>query len=280
MPQFNNYTHQESIVQAIQLSSDTYPEIVTSLGRELENGLLATFNATYNSNDQCYEFTFRYKTDSVESKVTVTDYLVQLNAANYVVRDAKTFEQEYLPTYKDEEVMPDHPQTPMGALITFIKSFFPDIVIEDSKLSEEQLAQVLEGVKSWYDAETDQFNVAFSNCGIIDPTGLADFLKAFPRASYIKDTTTYILDFHNGKADPNGNNQSNMFNKAGLDSLVGEMKKLDKNIVKQLTHINFSSLESTVHNAIAPSVTDAEFTQFCTDIMSVTGIKSTGDIKR
>ena len=280
MTSFNNYTHQESVVQAVKLDQDTTSDISAALGGELTKGLLASFQATYNSTNKCYEYTFRYKTDSVDSNLTAGNYLVQLNTSNYVVRDAETFEEEYLPTYEDEALMPSNPQTPMQAMITFIKKYYPDIEITGDTLDSVQLGQVLEGLKSWYNEEADQFTIHFNHTGMVDPTGLADFFKAFPQASYLKDTTTYVLDLSNGGVvESDANTENNLFNAAGLDQLYGELMKLDSAVVKKLVKLDLSSVDDTAPSAVAPSVTDSQWLEFCTNVMSISGITTIGDIK-
>ena len=280
MASFNNYTHSESIVQAIQLNAETSSAVSQALGNELVKGLLATFNVTYNSNERCYEYTFRYKTDSVDSILTSGNYLVQLNTATYVVRDAATFESEYLPTYEDEALMPDNPQTPMEAIITFIKKYFPTIEVDD-KLDSDQMGKVLESLKTWYDSEKNQFTIHFNHVGMIDPTGLAELFAGFPQASYMNESTTFILDLSNGNVqEEDANKENNIFNYAALQSLYGELMKLDSAVVKRLVQIDFSSKDGDAPSAIAPSVTDAQWSTFCTDVMAISGITSTAGFKR
>lgn len=280
MASFNNYSHQESVVQAIQLSPDTCPAISQALGDELEKGLLNTFQAEYSSTDRCYTYVFRYKTDNVDSTLEIDDYLVQLNTGNYVVRDAETFEAEYMPTYKDEDVMPEVPKTPKKSLVDFISKFFPDAGITDeSQLTSDKLLTVAEGLEDWYDAEQDVMDIKFTDCSITDPTGLSDLLKAFPQASFIKETTKFTLNFNNGawhEGDPN--NDNNCFNKAALDILIAEIKKCDT--AKRLIGITFMSVGHDAPSSIAPSVTDSEWLNFCSEAMGCTGIASVGDVKR
>ena len=96
MASFNDYTHQESVVQAVQLSNETYKSVVEALGHELASGLLASFQATWNSSDRCYDIVFRYKDSTTDSSLVTGNYLVQLNTARYVVFDKETFEADYL----------------------------------------------------------------------------------------------------------------------------------------------------------------------------------------
>lgn len=282
MASFNDYTHQESVVQAVQLSNETYKSVVEALGHELASGLLASFQATWNSSDRCYDIVFRYKDSTTDSSLVTGDYLVQLNTARYVVFDKETFEADYLPTYKDEAAMPKNPQTPMEAMVTFIKKYFPDSGITDvGDLTSANLGQVLEGLKDWYNADTDQFTIRFDHCGIVDPTGLADLFAAFPKASFIKDTTTYKLSFVNGGVtESDANTENNLFNYAGLQILLGEFNKIDSAYAKKLVDLDFSSQDSIAPSAVANSVTDVQWSSWCQDVMSVTGIISTGYIHR
>lgn len=277
---FYTYSHQESEVPAIQLSTDTCPDVSAALGKELEKGLLTTFQAEYDTANRCYNYVFRYKTDSVDSTLEPTDYLVQLNTGNYVVRDAETFAADYIPTYKDEDVMPEVPKTPKKALVDFIAKFYPDAgITSEDQLTAEALKTVAEGLKAWYDAESDTLDLKFTDCSIVDPTGLADLMSAFPQASFIKETTKFTLNFNNGawhEGDPNTDN--NCFNRAALDILVAEIKKCDD--ANRLIGVTFMSVGHDAPSAIAPSVTDDEWLSFCSDLMSCTGIQSVGDIKR
>ena len=282
MASFNDYTHQESVVQAVQLSNETYKSVVEALGHELASGLLASFQATWNSSDRCYDIVFRYKDSTTDSSLVTGNYLVQLNTARYVVFDKETFEADYLPTYKDEAAMPKNPQTPMEAVVTFIKKYFPDAGITDvSDLTSANLGKVLEGLKDWYDEDTDQFTIHFDHCGIVDPTGLADFFAAFPKASFIKDTTTYKLSFVNGGVtESDANTENNLFNYAGLQILLGEFNKIDSAYAKKLVDLDFSSKDSIAPSAVANSVTDVQWRSWCQEVMTVTGITSTGYIHR
>ena len=282
MVSFNDYTHQESVVQAVQLSNETYKVVVEALGKELANGLLASFQATWNSTDRCYDIIFRYKDSTTDSSLVTGDYLVQLNTARYVVFDQETFEADYLPTYMDEAAMPKHPQTPMESMVTFIKKYYPDAGVNDvGDLTSANLGKVLEGLKEWYNAEADQFTIHFDHCGIVDPTGLADFFAAFPQATFIKETTTYKLSFVNGDVqEEDANTENNLFNYAGLQILLGEFNKLDSAYAKKLVDLDFSSQDDIAPSAIANSVTDAQWSSWCQEVMSVTGITSTGFIHR
>lgn len=282
MASFNDYTHQESVVQAVQLSNETYKSVVEALGHELASGLLASFQATWNSSDRCYDIVFRYKDSTTDSSLVTGDYLVQLNTARYVVFDKETFEADYLPTYKDEAAMPKNPQTPMEAVVTFIKKRFPDADVTDvGDLTSANLGKVLEGLNDWYDADTDQFTIHFDHCGIVDPTGLADLFAAFPKASFIKATTTYKLSFVNGGVtESDANTENNLFNYAGLQILLGEFNKIDSAYAKKLVDLDFSSKDSIAPSAVANSVTDVQWSSWCQEVMSVTGIASTGYIHR
>lgn len=282
MASFNDYTHQESVVQAVQLSNETYKSVVEALGKELANGLLASFQATWNSTDRCYDIIFRYKDSTTDSSLVAGNYLVQLNTARYVVFDQETFEADYLPTYKDETAMPKHPQTPMESMVTFIQKYYPDAGVTGvGDLTTENLGKVLAGLEDWYDSEADQFTIHFDHCGIVDPTGLADFFAAFPQASFIKETTTYKLSFVNGGVlESDANTENNLFNYAGLQILLGEFNKLDSAYAKKLVDLDFSSQDEIAPSAIANSVTDTQWSSWCQEVMSVTGITSTGFIHR
>ena len=281
MAAFVNYSHIESIVDAVPLSSDTQTDVVSALGEAAVDGLLNTLNIEYSSSDRCYNFVYRYKTDSTESQVRVGDYLVRLSEGNYVVCDEEEFEQRYLPTYQDQDVMPPHPQTPKESLVTFIKKYYPDAGINSpADLTEDKLGTVAEGLKDWYNEDLDTFTVHYNHTGMIDPSGLADVFKAFPRASFIKDTTKFILDLSNGDVqEGDANTENNCFTYGALQTLVGEFKKMNKSVVKRVTSITFEG-RSGAPSAVAPSVTDEQWNSFADEIMPLTGITARNQLKR
>ena len=282
MAAFSNYSHIESTVEAVQLSADSQYEVVAALAKEAEAGLLSTLNIEYDSTSKCYQFVFRYKTDTVESTLVVGDYLVRLNEGNYIRCDEATFEERYLPTFQDADAMPAHPQSPKGALVAFIKAFYPDAGINsEADLTADKLQTIVDGLKAWYNEETDTFDLKFCDCSITDPSGLADLLAAFPKASFIKDTTVFTLNFNNGawhEGDPN--TEPNCFNYAGLQSLIGELKQVDPDYAKRLVGITFLSVGHNAPSAVAASVTDAQWDDFVTNAMAITGVKARADIKR
>ena len=279
---FPTYTYLEEKVEAIQLSPNTQLEVIKALVVDLEGSLLTKLSVEYSSTSKCYEFTFRYKTDSVESVLTVGNFLVRLNTGNYVVRSAEEFLKNYLNTSVDPIIPEDQKQSPKQSIVSFIKKFFPDAGINtEADLTPEAMKQVVEGMKGWYDAKNDVFDIKFCDCGIVDPTGIADMMKSFPQASYMKDTTTFTLNFNNGawkEGDPNI--YPNQFNYIGLQQLVGELKKIDTATRTRLTAVTFMSVKQNSPSAVAPSVTEAQWNAFCDEMIRVTGVKTSTNLKK
>lgn len=90
-----SYTYSEAQVTAVQLTATNYAEILDLLGGDVKKGLLAECTANWNSDTSSYDFTFRYKSNSVVSKLTLGDYLVALNAGVFKVMTATEFESAY-----------------------------------------------------------------------------------------------------------------------------------------------------------------------------------------
>lgn len=87
------FKHTESEVTATQLTKETAPEIINQLAQEATALLLNYFKVTTTTDG--FEIVFRYKTDAVDSTLTMGDYLVRLNAGQYVVRSEEQFTKEY-----------------------------------------------------------------------------------------------------------------------------------------------------------------------------------------
>lgn len=280
MAAFNSYNHVESVVEATQLDANTQYEVAQALGNEAVSGLLSTLRIEYSSTDKCYNFKFRYMTDTTESTLAAGDWLVKLNEGNYIKCDNDTFIQQYLPTYQDEQVMPAHPQSPQQSFLAFVQAKFPDLNIQtDADLTTEKLAEVAEGLKSWYDDKNDRFIIHFDHSAMVDPTGLGDILAKFPAASYFTDATLFTLSFNNGSvADGGPINENNCFTYAALQSLIGELKKLKSSTVKRIYAITFLG-NNDAHSAVAPSVSDDQWSSFVDAACNLTGT-SRANIKR
>lgn len=279
---FKKYTHVEESVEAIQLSTETQSDIVSALAAEAENRLLKTLEIEYNSAVGHYEFSYRYQTETVPSNLKSGDYLVRLNAGNYAVYGAEEFESEYLNTSIDTKIPESDKQSPKQALVTFIKTYYPEAGVEsEADLTTAALSQVVEKVSSWYDAENNTFDVKFTDCSITDPSGLAELLKAFPGASYMNDDTTFTLNFNNGCFQENDvNNKPNQFNYIALQMLVAEIRSLGSKLAKRITGISFRSMREGSPSAIAASVTDAQWESFVSTVQSLTAINSFNNVSR
>lgn len=282
MSQFSTFTHLEEKVEALQLSPASQSAIVKALGAEAAALLLTKLAVDYSTTKGCYEFVFRYKTDTVESNLTVGDYLVRLNTGSYVVRTEEQFLQDYIHTAVDPIIPVEDQKTPKKALVDFVKAFYPGAGIEDEDdLTPEALQQISNGLSAWYDPEKNVFDIKFTDCSIVDPTGLVDIMSAFPSASFMNDQTTFTLNFNNGayhEGDPN--TKPNQFNYISLQLLEGELKKLSKDMQKRLVGITFLSVKTGSPSAVAPSVTDAQWLSFCNGVMAFSGITTSTAIKR
>jgi len=276
----DTYTHIENTVGAIKHTRESSLDIITILAQEAINGLLALLSIEWNNATGSYNIKFRYKTKNFNDTIALNDFLCQLNEGQYVVFPEKEFLSQYINTSLDPVLTLK--QSPKQSMVEFIKKFYPASGINtEADLTISKLEQIAEALNMWYDSKVDLFDIKFTDCAITDPTGLSDILKAFPSASFMKDTTTFNLNFNNGAfnaGDPNV--EPNLFNFIGLQLLIGELKKLPKDLVKRLVSISFLSLKPGVIPAIAPSVTNDQWLLFCNSVMSFTGITSQFMIRR
>ena len=97
MSEFITYRYNDCTVKALQMLPATASAIVTALGTEAGNGLLASLSITYNSVTMTYDCTFRYKIDSTDQKLTSGDYLVLHTSGQYSVISAANFLSNYTP---------------------------------------------------------------------------------------------------------------------------------------------------------------------------------------
>lgn len=282
MSNFSMYTHLEEKVEAIQLTPKTQSIVCAAIAEACIANLLTKLHVDFNNQKACLEFVYRYKTDTVESNLNVGDYLVRLNAGQYIVRTEEQFLEEYIHTAIDPIVPTEKQKTPKKALVDFITAFFPDAGIEnEADLDKAALEKVAEGLNAWYDTDKNIFDIKFTDCSITDPTGIADIVKAFPGASFMNDETTFTLNFNNGayhEGDPN--TDPNYFNLIALQLLEGELKRVPAEMQQRLVGITFLSEKNDSPSAVTPSVTDEQWNTFVLNVMGFTAIKRQSDIKR
>ena len=270
-----SYKYVEETVSAVQSTPENQQTILKILGAAATNDLLYMFQYTYNAGTQTYDITFRYKTGTVNLVLNSGDYLVELNSGLCTVMTKEEFESQYVNTSIDPIIPPTEQQSPSQALVAFIKKWYPQAGINsEDDLTPENMAAIGEGLKTWYDSEKDVFDIKFTDCGIVDPTGLRTLLNKFPTMSFIKDTTSFTLNFNNGAGD----GYPNQFNRIALETLIGELRKIDSAAIRKLVGITFIGLKERA--VIPPSVTDTIWEQFRTDAMAVTGITMRDAIKR
>lgn len=271
------YNFTECSVRAIQLSRETQYEIMEALAKEVSvkkiNHLLATVQGS--SDPNCLIFDFRYCDSTKISNLRMTDYLIELTNGRYIVRTQQEFERYYYSPELDPVVPEDKRQTFSEAVVSFVNKYFPESGVSDfDDFTPEQLKQIMEGLKGWYDEDTDTFALKFTDCGIVDPTGMADVFSKFTKeASYFTPNTKFILDLNNGAyyADGGEDKYINLFNYIALQNLREEILKLDANIVDRLSGMTFQTESEDKISAIAPSVTPSQWQEFVTWATSVTG---------
>lgn len=279
---FTGYTHLEEKVEALQLTSDSVDTIIRAFAEPVARMEMARMDMVYDQANMTYTFYFRYNSQSTDSTLAADDYLVRLNDGTLQAMTKQQFEDSYVNTSIDPIVPWQDRQSIKESIVSFIKAYFPAAGIDtEADLTPEILQQVANGTVNWYDAAADVYELKFNDCGILSPIGLFDILKAFPGAVFIKDTTTFKINFGNGMSqNPEKDfNKPNYFNKIGLQELMGEIKKMDVAIARRIVGLDFIGLNGA-KSAVTPSVSDREWTDFCTDITAMTGISSSRQIRR
>lgn len=274
---FQGYTHLEEKVEAIQLLPESQETIIKAFSEPAARLELARLDLVYQAADQCYTLYFRYNFQSVDSTLSIGDYLVRLNDGILAAYTEDEFNAQYINTSIDPLVPAANIQTMEEALRTYIADHFPG-GSDVGELTPALLEQVANGTVGWYDAAEDVYTFDFSDCGIVSPAGLSTIIDAFMTAAFIKDTTTYKINLANGLGE-NSFNKPNYLNKIGLQELVGEFRKLPATMAARLVGLDFLGLNGA-KSAITPSVSDAEFVDFCGDITTLTGITSSRNIRR
>lgn len=278
---FTKFKHIESQVDAVQMSNDNLKIVLEQIKPEIRNLALVELVIS-KDNEKNYQIVFRYNSDTQSSVLRNTDYLVKMNDGKMVVMSQKDFDIRYLNTTIDTPTRPLEPQTPYAALVALAKKLFPSLGVQSPEdLDRTRLLQMAEGLKSWYDASTDSFDIKFSDCGIIDPAGIADILNVFPAASFVKPTTRFILNFSNGAwelDDPN--TIYNQFNRIALEQLLGELSKVDGAYLNRLNRVYFHSVGHAAPSAIPPSVSDVQWNDFVSKLRNITGVRQYEDVKK
>ena len=273
---WKNYHFTECSVKAIQLSRDTQYEIMDALSAEVSvkkiDHLLATVQGS--SDPKCLIFDFRYCDSTTINNLRITDYLIELTNGRYIVRTQNEFEKYYYSPDLDPVIPDDEKNTFEEATVAFINKTFPEITIEKvADLTSEQVTQIMEGLKPWYDANTDTFSLKYTDCGITDPTGMAEVLKVFSNAEYFTKNTKFVLDFNNGAyyADGGADKHINLFNYTGLQNLQEEILNMDGDLVDRISSITFQTESEDKISAVAPSVTPSQWQAFVDWAVTTTG---------
>ena len=274
----NSFQHMEETVEAIQLTPETSSEIAKLLGKEIATGVLATCNIVFNKTTECYGFNWRYKTATVEEKLAQNDYLVQLNDGRLTAMAKDKFLELYSDETNDPVIDPALTKTIKGAIVKFIQDNYSDIpVTEEADLNNETIAALMEKLSSWYNAESNVFVLKFNDKGLTSFEGLADVLNMFiTKASYMNDSTKFILNFNNGVEE----GTPNLFKTIALQMFPREIKAFELGRRKKLIGINFNAVSSDAFSAIAPSVSAETWKNFCIDAMNATGVLSSNAIKK
>lgn len=278
MSSMNNYKYVEETVNAVQSTPDTQRTILKVFGDAASKRLLSKLNFSYDANTRTYNIVFRYKSSTVDQTLSSGDYLVELNSGLCTSMPKDIFETQYVNTSIDPLIPASEQQTPAQALVAYIRQYHPTIEVTSVEdLTEDNLEKIADALVSWYDPEKDIFEIKFTDAGITDPTGLASLLMSFPKLKFIKDTTTFILNFNNGTHD-DGFGYPNQFNRIALELLIGELRKISTDAVQKLRGITFIAMKQ--REVIPPSVTETIWEQFRTDAMAVSGIVAKDAIRR
>lgn len=258
----HTFTALEDKVTGWQLSADTQNEIIEALSAEAQAGLLALLKITYNADEECSEFVFRYKSNTLDSELKVGDYLVQLNSGEFVKKSASEFEANYLHTDCDAK------QT--------VTKVFKDAVMEKFSVTADQytiqdLPAILEAA-GVYNATEDKIVLDLRDLGLNEFSGFEILYKAAVHMASVKDTTTVkILLGNTSEAS------INLFNLIALQNFQGIFARMDKTQRARLIALDFTGNPTS---AIAASVKEATWMDWVDDIRSVTGISRNSAVTR
>lgn len=264
----HRYKHIEADVDVYQLSKDTQAEIADVLSKQAGYGLLAKLSIEFNKAVDCNEFVFRYKSSTKESNLTFGNYLVQMNDGTYVVKDAATFEQQYIHTDCDPE---------QGVVQTVAQAFVTlaiDNNVEGiSELTVENATTLANSLENIYNADNDLLIVPLVSRGLNDPTGLATVIEGFAKSSKMGEETTLMIDLGNDSRE------INLFNLIGLQQLIAEFRKLDKATANKISRLSFTGTSGNI-SSVSTSVTENQWLDWIDDVRGVTGINSNRAVVR
>lgn len=274
----HRYKHIEADIDVYKLAADSQAEITDVLSKQAQYGLLSELHITYNSDVGCNEFSFRYKSQTTLSTLTVGNYLVELNDGTYIVKDASTFETEYIDV--DCEATQAVIQSVDEAILGLVEKDMTDLgLTSTTELDATAYSKIVEKLSSWKKGNVVTINLV--SCGISEPVGLNKLLTAFAGASFVDENTTFTLNFNNNKASTTYPVVSiNLFNLIGLQQFIAEFRKVEKEVAAKVTAMTFISEDEDGISAVGTSVSESQWLDWIDDVRAVTGINSNKAISR
>ena len=285
MIKFTKYTHTEHKVDAVRYTKETRVQVLKALADEAELNKFSMFNAAPDSAvGGDFVITFRYLTDSVNSVLTVGNYLVRMNRGNYKVISSEEFSKRYQHTAIDTVPDVDEIKSPKQALVNYASTYHADLgITKVSDLTQDKIIALAEALKdTWYASSNNNFDIKFTDAGIVDPTGLADIINAGVNASFVNDDTSITLNFTNGtwSSSKGPEHVPNSFNYEALQELLGELHYMTPKTQRRIIAVNFKSLKDEAPSAIANSVTTEQWSSFCAQLRAITNITNNSSIKK
>ena len=272
----------ESDVTAIKLNSASTGEIGKLLGKEAALQMLATFSAIYSEAEACHNYSFRYKDETIDSKLVPGDYLVKLNTGKYVARTPESFESEFI--YTDDDIVPIDAKTPLYSFTAMVTKKYVDLAIKDQEDCLARMNLVVEKLRDWYTTRANLITLDFSNYAMISPVDLHHIINPFGKATYMNGDTQITLNFNN--VGPESRNvkdldrsKINSFNLVGLQELIGELKLVDKEVRSKITSASFVGTLGAP-SAVASSVTEGQWLDIIDELRNLTGISRNASVTR
>lgn len=286
---FSQFTHIEESVNAIRYSSETQSLALEVLGEQVAALLMSKFLAEQDLISGMFNVTFRYKTDTVEQTLTDGNYLVQLNAGQFVVMTEEDFTKSYTNTSVDPIIPVSKQRIFEDVMFEYFNSMSLGVTVsKDDYVTKETAAKIAEVlVPLWYVSNENTFYIKCHDAGVVDPTGLGktmDYMKDFTPEG-LNENTTFIISFNNGdyadmeEEEEHAEHQINLFNYIGMEKIIGELRLIDETIRKRITGIQFLSLKAGVQSPIAPSVTEEQWESFISQVQELTSA-TRSNIKR
>lgn len=149
------------------------------------------------------------------------------------------------------------------------------------ELTEDVLNLAKEKFISWYSVDDNKYTIALPTASMTSFSGISWILPILVNSSFVKSDTTISFNFTNNTITEG--KYPNQFTTAALEGLVRELKCLPSEIRGRITEFNFASVVEESPSAIAASVTNntvAHWTNFVTNVISVTAISQASQIKR